>query len=65
MRAKELAAIQAQRDLLATHEPDLLIRPPVASSPMFDFHAAPDLIDAGYRQASAQLEAGEWAERRW
>ena len=65
MRAKELAAIQAQRDLLDTHEPDLLIRPPVGSSPMFDFHAARHLIDLGYRQASAQLEAGEWAERHW
>ena len=61
MRAKELAGIRAQRQILADHPPDLLIRPDVSHASMFDFKSALHLIDVGYREALAQLEGRE----RW
>lgn len=63
MRAKELAGIRAQRQLLADYPPDLLLRPDVSDASMFDFKSALHFIDVGYREAMTQLEAGAWAER--
>ena len=56
MRAKELASIATQRELLASNPPDVVIRPDVADCPMFDFAAAADLIDIAYRQTMARLD---------
>lgn len=56
MRAKELAGIRAQRQILADHPPDLLICPDVSDASMFDFKNALHLIDVGYREAMSQLE---------
>jgi predicted acylesterase/phospholipase RssA len=63
MRAKELAGIRAQRQMLADYPPDLLLRPDVSDASMFDFKSALHFIDVGYREAMTQLEAGAWAER--
>ena len=56
MRAKELAGIRAQRQILADHPPDLLIRPDVSDASMFDFKSALHFIDVGYREAMTKLE---------
>jgi predicted acylesterase/phospholipase RssA/CRP-like cAMP-binding protein len=60
MRARELAGIRAQRQILAEWPPDLLIRPDVARTSMFDFKGALHLIDVGRRAALAALETGGW-----
>lgn len=60
MRAKDLAGIQAQRQLLAANMPDLMIHPDVAGFGMFDYKGAKALVDVGYRHAHAQLEASGW-----
>ena len=50
-RAKELAAIQAERQQSTVHRADLHLRPPVAGTPPLDFRAARNLVDVGYRSA--------------
>ena len=62
MRAKDLASIRVQRELVADHRPDLLVRPDVSGFGMFDFKAAEVLIDVGYREAVARIE--EWGRGR-
>jgi NTE family protein/lysophospholipid hydrolase len=61
MRAKELAGIRAQREILAGHPPDVLIRPDMSGAGMFDFKNALHLIDSGYREAMKHLEEGDLA----
>jgi NTE family protein len=58
MRAKELGGIKAQREILADHPPDVLIRPNVSGASMFDFKGAKNLIDAGYHETMKLLEEG-------
>ncbi|HUC14429.1 MAG TPA: cyclic nucleotide-binding and patatin-like phospholipase domain-containing protein [Acidimicrobiales bacterium] len=64
-RAKELAAIDAERRQSTVHRADLYLRPPVAGAPSLDFRAARDLVDVGYRSALAQLQEEGWTDRRW
>jgi predicted acylesterase/phospholipase RssA/CRP-like cAMP-binding protein len=64
MRAKELAGIRAQRQILVDYPPDLLIRPDVSDASMFDFKSALHFIDAGYRETMSQLESGAWTGER-
>jgi predicted acylesterase/phospholipase RssA len=64
-RAKELAAIHAQRRQSTVHRADLHLRPPVADAPSLDFRAARHLVDAGYRSALAQLHEAGWPDRQW
>jgi predicted acylesterase/phospholipase RssA/CRP-like cAMP-binding protein len=61
MRAKELAGIRAQRQIMADCPPDLLIRPDVSDASMFDFKGARHLIEVGRRAALVALEADGWA----
>jgi predicted acylesterase/phospholipase RssA/CRP-like cAMP-binding protein len=58
MRAKELAAIRAQRESLAGNPADVLIRPDVSGAGMFDFKRARHLIEAGYRKTMELVEEG-------
>lgn len=60
MRARELAGIRAQRQILAEWPPDLLIRPDVSKTSMFDFKGALHLIEVGRQAALATLETGGW-----
>jgi predicted acylesterase/phospholipase RssA len=60
MRAKELAGIRAQRQILAERPPDVLIRPDVSDATMFDFKRAKHLIEVGYRETMARFEAGDF-----
>jgi predicted acylesterase/phospholipase RssA len=67
MRARELAGIRAQRQILADWPPDLLIRPDVSKTSMFNFKGATHLIDVGRRTALAALaalEADGWSTIR-
>jgi predicted acylesterase/phospholipase RssA/CRP-like cAMP-binding protein len=64
-RAKELAAIHAERRQSTAHQADLLLRPPVAGAPSLDFRAARGLVDVGYRYALKQLQEAGWADRQW
>jgi predicted acylesterase/phospholipase RssA len=64
-RAKDLAALRNQRDVLAACAPDLLVRPPVAASSMFDFTGSLHLIEEAYHHTLDQLEAGGWDDRDW
>lgn len=57
MRARELAGISAQRQLLHDCPPDLLVRPDLSKTSMFDFKGALHLIDVGRRAALEALEA--------
>lgn len=58
MRAKELSGLRAQREMLADQPPEVLIRPDVSGAGMFAFKSARQLIEAGYREAMRQVEAG-------
>jgi predicted acylesterase/phospholipase RssA len=60
MRAKELAGIQAQRQIMHDCPPDLLIRPDVSDAGMFDFKRARHLIEVGRRAALIALETDGW-----
>jgi len=62
MRARELAGIRAQRQILAEWPPDLLVRPDVSRTSMFDFKGALHLIDVGRQATLAALEAGGWPQ---
>jgi NTE family protein len=64
-RAKDLAALRNQRDVLAACSPDLLVRPPVAASSMFDFTGSLHLIEEAYHHTLDQLDAGGWGDRDW
>jgi predicted acylesterase/phospholipase RssA len=57
MRAKELAGIRAQRQLMHDCPPDLIIRPDVSDAGMFDFKRARHLIEVGHRAALVALDA--------
>ncbi|MFZ0667467.1 MAG: patatin-like phospholipase family protein [Acidimicrobiales bacterium] len=61
MRAKELAGIRAQREILAGHPPDVLIQPDMSGASMFDFKRALHLIESGYRETIKHLEEGDLA----
>lgn len=61
MRAKELAGIRAQREILAEYPPDVVIRPNVSGAGMFAFKSARHLIEASYRETMNQLEDGALA----
>ena len=69
MRAKDLAAIRAQRELLAGHAPDVLVHPQLERYGAFDYKAAQDLIDVAIAETIAQLETSGWLPRtlsgRW
>lgn len=60
VRAKDLAAIRAQREILANHAPDVLIHPQIAGYGMFDFKGAQGLMDVGYHETISQLEGAGW-----
>jgi NTE family protein/lysophospholipid hydrolase len=64
-RAKELAAVQAERRQSTTHRADLHLRPPVGDAPSLDFKAARYLVDVGYRTALGQLQEAGWVDRQW
>lgn len=57
MRARELAGIRAQREILAEWPPDVLIRPDVSRTSMFDFKGALRLIEVGRQAALTALDA--------
>jgi NTE family protein/lysophospholipid hydrolase len=57
MRAKELAGIRAQRQIMHDCPPDLMIRPDVSDAGMFDFKRARHLIEVGHRAALVALDA--------
>ena len=56
MRAKDLAAIEVQRHLLADYPPDVLIRPDVSRSSMFDFRSAGHLVEVGYHETMSRSD---------
>jgi NTE family protein/lysophospholipid hydrolase len=65
MRAKDISSLRAQRAALADRPPDLLLTPPLASTPLLDFPAAEPLIKTAREYALAQLESraeeiGSW-----
>jgi predicted acylesterase/phospholipase RssA/CRP-like cAMP-binding protein len=64
-RAKELAAIHAERQQSTVHQADLHLRPPVAGAPSLDFGAARDLVEVGYRYAFTQLQEAGRVDRQW
>jgi predicted acylesterase/phospholipase RssA len=64
-RAKDLAARRIQMDLLAHNQPDLLLRPPVLETGMFDFAGARHLIGAAREHAVAELKEHGWDTRDW
>ncbi len=56
MRSKDLPWIGMQDRLLAEFPPDVLIRPDVAQSAMFDFESTRSLIEVGYRETMGHAE---------
>jgi NTE family protein len=65
LRAKELAAVRAERQLSEEHRADLHLRPPVEGTPSFNFRAAVGLEDKAYRYTLAEVEEAGWAQRSW
>ncbi len=48
--------MRARRSLLATHPPDLLLRPDIGDAPAFDFSAGESLVRLGYEWTRRTLE---------
>ena len=64
-RAKELAAIHAERRQSTVHHADLHLRPPVETPHRSTSGRRARLADVGYRSALMQLKEAAWADRQW
>jgi predicted acylesterase/phospholipase RssA/CRP-like cAMP-binding protein len=62
-RANGLSGVRAQRAMLADHQIDLLLRPPVARLGALDFKGGVRLIEVGYRCAIEALANSELRSR--
>ena len=58
LRAKQVGGDHAQRGVLAQHDVDLYIQPPIEAFGALNFKAGRGLVDAAYRFTCDQLEAG-------
>jgi predicted acylesterase/phospholipase RssA/CRP-like cAMP-binding protein len=58
LRAKQVGGDHAQRSVLAQHEVDLYLQPPIEAFGALNFKAGRDLVDSAYEFASEQLSSG-------
>jgi predicted acylesterase/phospholipase RssA/CRP-like cAMP-binding protein len=58
LRAKQVGGDHAQRSVLAQHEVDLYLQPPIEAFGALNFKAGRDLVDSAYEYTAEQLSSG-------
>jgi predicted acylesterase/phospholipase RssA len=64
LRAKQVGGDHAQRSVLAQHQVDLYLQPPIEAFGALNFKAGRDLVDSAYEFTAEQLRSGAIAPLR-